>query len=83
MALALDRTRIIPSLPYKLDKIMDFGLFVMMATQLGSEHLQGGIANCCTQSHSHIDSGKYVGRSIRKHPEAYYDTKPYPLHAYN
>ena len=31
MALALDRTRMIPSLPYKLDRIIDFGLFVVMA----------------------------------------------------
>ena len=31
MALALDQVRMIPSLPYKLDKIIDFGLFVMMA----------------------------------------------------
>ena len=27
MALALDLTRMIPSLPYKLDRIMDFGLY--------------------------------------------------------
>ena len=33
MALALDLTRMIPSLPYKLDKIIDFGLLVMMATR--------------------------------------------------
>ena len=32
MALALDQTRMMPSFPYKLDKIMDLGLFVMMAT---------------------------------------------------
>ena len=25
MALALDRTRMMPSLPYKLDRIVDFG----------------------------------------------------------
>ena len=33
MALALDQTWMIPSLPYKLDRIIDFDLFVMMATQ--------------------------------------------------
>ena len=33
MALALDRTRMIPSLPYKLDRIIDFDLFVMMTTR--------------------------------------------------
>ena len=33
MALALDLTRRILSLPYKLDRIIDFGLFVMMATR--------------------------------------------------
>ena len=32
MALALDRTRMIASLPYKLDRIMDFGMLVIMAT---------------------------------------------------
>ena len=31
MALALDRMRMIPSLPYKLDRIIDIGLFVVMA----------------------------------------------------
>ena len=31
MALALDRARMIPSLPYKLDRIINFGLFVVMA----------------------------------------------------
>ena len=31
MALALDWARMIPSLPYKLDRIIDFGLFVVMA----------------------------------------------------
>ena len=30
MALALDRTRMIPSLPYKLNRIIDFGLFIVM-----------------------------------------------------
>ena len=33
MALALDQMRLIPSLSYKLDRITDFGLFVMMATR--------------------------------------------------
>ena len=33
MALALDLTRRILSLPYKLDSIIDFDLFVMMATR--------------------------------------------------
>ena len=33
MALAFDRTRMTPSLPYRLDKIMDLGLFVRMATR--------------------------------------------------
>ena len=33
MALALDLTRMIPSLPYKLDRIIDLDLFVMMATR--------------------------------------------------
>ena len=31
MALALDRTRMVSSLPYKLDRMMDFGLLVIMA----------------------------------------------------
>ena len=31
MALALDWTRMMPSLPYKLDRIMDLGLLVFMA----------------------------------------------------
>ena len=31
MALALDQARMIPSLPYKLDRIINFGLFVVMA----------------------------------------------------
>ena len=33
MALALDRARMIPSLPYYMDRIIDFGLFVVMAIQ--------------------------------------------------
>ena len=33
MALALDQTRMILSLPYKLDSIIDFDLLVMMATR--------------------------------------------------
>ena len=33
MALVFDQTRMIPSLPYKLDRIIDSGLFVMMATR--------------------------------------------------
>ena len=33
MALALDLTRMILSLPYKLDSIIDFDLLVMMATR--------------------------------------------------
>ena len=33
MALALDLTRMILSLPYKFDRIIDFDLLVMMATQ--------------------------------------------------
>ena len=32
MTLALDLTRMIPSLPYKLDRIMDIGLYIIMAT---------------------------------------------------
>ena len=32
MALALDQTRMMTSLPYKLDRIMDFGMLVIMAT---------------------------------------------------
>ena len=31
MALELDRMRMIPNLSYKLDRIIDFGLFVVMA----------------------------------------------------
>ena len=31
MALALDRTRMIPSLLYRVDRIIDFDVFVMMA----------------------------------------------------
>ena len=33
MAMALDLTRRILSLPYKLDRIIDFDLFVMIATR--------------------------------------------------
>ena len=33
MALALPRTKMIPSLPYKMDRIIDFDLFVMMAVR--------------------------------------------------
>ena len=34
MALEFDRMRMTPSLPYRWDKIMDFGLFVRMGTRM-------------------------------------------------
>ena len=59
MALALDQTRMIPSLPYKLDRIMDFGLFIVMAIR---EAVKENVLHASAPHAPYVSTAKRVHR---------------------
>ena len=59
MALALDQARMIPSLPYKLDRIIDFGLFVVMAIQ---EAIKENVLHASAPHAPYISTARVVQR---------------------
>ena len=62
MALALDRVRMIPSLPYKLDRIIDFGLFVLMAIR---EAIKENVLHASAPHAPYVSIAKGVPRHPR------------------
>ena len=63
MALALDLTRGILSLPYKLDRIMDFDLFVMMATR---EAIKEKVLHASAPHAPYVSTAK----GVHRHPSS-------------
>ena len=61
MALALDQARMIPSLPYKLDRIIDFGLFVVMAIQ---EAIKENVLHASAPHAPYVSTAK----GVQRHP---------------
>ena len=82
MALALDRMRMIPSLPYKLDRIMDFGLFIVMAIR---EAIKENVLHA-SAPHAPYDS---TAKGVQHHPSSehlasyFYNNFKYNNYNYN
>ena len=63
MALALDRTRMIPSLLYRVDRIIDFDLFVMMAIR---EAIKEKVLRASVPHAPYVSTA----RGVQRHPSS-------------
>ena len=70
-ALALDQTRMMTSLPYKLDRIIDFDLFVIMATW---EAIKENVLHALAPHASYVSTAKGVHcRPSSEHLTSYFE----------
>ena len=63
MALVLDQARMIPSLPYKLDRIIDFGLFVVMAIR---EAIKENVLHASAPHAPYVS----IAKGVQRHPSS-------------
>ena len=63
MALALDRTRMIPSLLHRVDRIIDFDLFVMMAIR---EAIKEKVSRASVPHAPYVSTA----REVQRHPSS-------------
>ena len=63
MALALDRTRMIPSLLYRVDRIIDFDVFVMMAIR---EAIKEKVSRASVPHAPYVSTA----RGVQRHPSS-------------
>ena len=86
MALALDLTRMIPSLPYKLDRTMDFGLYY--GNPEGNKRERGACFSspcsvCLHAGSEHLASCFGINIYISKHGFKKKYRSTFFLHLYN
>ena len=63
MALALAGTKMMPSLPYKVDRIVDFDLFVMMAVR---EAIKEKVSQASVPHAPYVSTAK----GVQRHPSS-------------
>ena len=68
MALALDWAGMIPSLPYKLDRSIDFGLFVVMAIR---EAIKENVLHASAPHAPYVSTAKGAQRHPRRYMRNY------------